>query len=67
MAGAAMRHNFFLVKPKTAKARQWLDANVDYQLIIDEGILIDHRHVLEVFAGLQEAGFEESTDFEVVQ
>ena len=62
-----MRHNFFLVKPKTAEAKQWLDANVDYQLIIDEGILIDHRHVLDVFAGLQEAELEESTDFEVVQ
>ena len=46
---------------------QWLNANADHQLIIDEGILIDHRHVLDVFAGLQEAELEESTDFEVVQ
>jgi hypothetical protein len=62
-----MRDNFFLVKRKTAKAKQWLVANVDYQLIIDEGIPIDHLHVLAVLAGLQEAGLEESTDFEVVQ
>jgi hypothetical protein len=62
-----MRPTVFLVRPLTAKAKQWLDANVDHQLIIDEGILIDHQHVLDVFAGLQEAGLEESTDFEVVQ
>jgi hypothetical protein len=65
--GAAMRPTLFLIKPKRAKAKQWLDANVDYQLIIDEGIPIDHRHVDDVLAGLQEAGFEESTDFEVVR
>jgi len=57
----------FLVKPKTVKAKQWLDANIEYQLIIDEGIPIDPRHVDDVLAGLQEAGFKESTDFEVVQ
>jgi hypothetical protein len=62
-----MGPTLFLVKPKTAKAKQWLEANIDYQLIIDEGIPIDPRHVDEVLAGLQEAGFQESTDFEVVQ
>jgi hypothetical protein len=65
--GAAMKHSLFLIKPKKTKPKQWLDANVDYQLLIEEGIPIDHRHVLDVLAGLQEAGLEESTDFEVVQ
>jgi hypothetical protein len=62
-----MRPSVFLVRPLTFEVRHWLNPNVDYQLIIDEGILIDRRHVLDVFAGLQEAGLEESTDFEVVQ
>jgi hypothetical protein len=38
--------------------RQWLNANVDYQLIVDEDIPIDHQHVDAVLAGLEEAGFE---------
>ena len=57
----------FLARPLTTEAKQWLDANVDYQLIIDEAIPIDHRHVDAVLAGLEEVGFEEGTDYEVVR
>ena len=56
--GAAMRPTVFLVRPLTTEVKQWLDANVDDQLIIDEDIPIEHRHVDAVLAGLKEAGFE---------
>ena len=48
----------FLVRPLTAEVKKWLDANVDYQLMINEGIPIDHRHVDGILTGLKEAGFE---------
>jgi biopolymer transport protein ExbD len=53
-----MRPTVFLVRPLTTEVKQWLDANVDDQLIIDEDIPIEHRHVDAVLAGLKEAGFE---------
>lgn len=63
--GAAMRPTVFLVRPLTADAMQWLNANVDHPLIIDQDIPIDHRHVDAVLAGLEQAGFQEGIDFEV--
>ena len=65
--GAAVRSPVFLLRPLTTEAKKWLDANVDYQLIIDESIPIEHRHVDAVLAGLEEACFEEGTDYEVVR
>ncbi len=53
-----MRPTLFLARPLTTEAKKWLDANVDYQLIIDEGIPIDHRCVDTILGGLKEAGFE---------
>ena len=53
-----MRPSVFLVRPLTAEVKKWLDANVDYQLMINEGIPIDYRHVDGILAGLKEAGFE---------
>jgi biopolymer transport protein ExbD len=61
-----MRPTAFLVRPFTAEVRQWLNANVDHQLIIDGDVPIDHQHVDAVLAGLEEAGFQEGiVDFEV--
>jgi hypothetical protein len=65
--GAAVRSPVFLIRPLTTETKKWLDANVDYQSIIDEGIAIDHRHVDAVLAGVEEAGFEEGTDHGVVR
>jgi hypothetical protein len=53
-----MRPSVFLVRPLTADVKKWLDANIDYQLIIEAGIPIDHRHIDAILAGLKEAGFE---------
>ena len=53
-----MRPGVFFVRPLTAEVKKWLDANVDYQLMINEGIPIDYRHVDGILAGLNEAGFE---------
>jgi predicted HicB family RNase H-like nuclease len=61
-----MRPSVFL-GPLTTETKKWLDANVDYQSIIDEGIPIDHRHVDALLAGVEEAGFEEGTDHGVVR
>jgi hypothetical protein len=61
-----MRPSFFLARPLTAGARHWLEENIEYQLIIDEAIPIDQRHFDAIFAGLEEAGFKEGIDYEVV-
>ena len=63
--GATIKPTLFLVRPLTAEAKQWLDANIGYRLIIDGDVPIDHRHVDAVLAGLEEAGFQEGIDFEV--
>jgi len=62
-----MTPTLLLVRPLTAEVGQWLHANVDYQLIIDEGIPIDHGYIDAVLAGLEEAGFREGTDYEVMR
>ena len=65
-SGAVMRPNFFLARALTAGAKHWLEENIDHQLIIDEAIPIDQRHFDAIFAGLEEAGFKEGIDYEVV-
>jgi hypothetical protein len=61
-----MRPTFFLGRPLTAEAKHWLEETIAYQLIIDEAIPIDRRHLGAIFAGLEEARFKEGTDYEVV-
>jgi len=60
-----MTPTLILIRPKTAKAKQWLDANIEHQFVADGGIPIDHEHIDAVLAGLEEAGLEEGTDCEV--
>jgi hypothetical protein len=62
-----MTPTLILIRPLTAEVGQWLNANIEYQLVVDGSIPIDHEHIDAVLAGLEEAGFEEGTDYEVVR
>jgi len=54
----------YIIRPITTQAQEWMDENVPDATYAMGGVVVEHRYMPDLWAGIREAELE--TQFEVV-
>ena len=57
----------FRLEPRTDEARDWIKENVQYEPYqkLGNALVVEHRYVADIVAGMMEAGLLPNKDFSV--